>query len=131
LETFQTTMGVKQGGPLSSKLFSIYMEDLINQINESNLGIKLGNKHLGVVLYADDILLLSETKINMQKMLKIVETYGKDWEIKFNPDKTKFLFFEKKAYNKMQKKFKKLKTRIKVIIIIYYLTVNRLNEYER
>ncbi|RNA10069.1 RNA-directed DNA polymerase from mobile element jockey-like [Brachionus plicatilis] len=44
---FKTTVGVKQGGPLSPKLFSIYVEELIEEIMNTNLiseidGIKTG-----------------------------------------------------------------------------------------
>lgn len=39
---FRTTIGVKQGGPLSPKLFSIYMEDLIEELERSKCGTEIG-----------------------------------------------------------------------------------------
>ncbi len=90
-ETFKTTVGVKQGGPLSPRLFSIYIEDIEQLIDDTNIGIHIGSIRINLLLYADDIVLISETKREMQYLIDIVEQFGKIREIKFNPDKTNFL----------------------------------------
>ena len=41
-ELFRTTMGVRQGGVLSPKLFSIFVEDLLRELEMACLGIKDG-----------------------------------------------------------------------------------------
>ena len=66
---FKTTIGVKQGGPLSAKLFAIYIEDLIKHVEDSNIGIKIGKMKIQILLYAEDIILIYNTKLEMQKLI--------------------------------------------------------------
>jgi hypothetical protein len=56
---FITTIGVKQGGPLSPRLFAIYIEKVTEVIDESGLGIEVGTLKKIILLYADDIVLLA------------------------------------------------------------------------
>ncbi|CAF0842540.1 unnamed protein product [Brachionus calyciflorus] len=63
---FKTTLGVRQGGIMSPKLFSIYLDDLIAKVEDQEHGIKLKNggkidiiqvkymKYLGVILTDDN-----------------------------------------------------------------------------
>ena len=60
---FKTTIGVKQGGPLSSKLFAIYIEDLIKHVEDSNISVKIGKMKIQILLYADDIITLYQQLI--------------------------------------------------------------------
>ncbi len=39
----------------------IYCVWNIREINDLNLGVKIGNKKVSILLYADDIVLLSDT----------------------------------------------------------------------
>jgi hypothetical protein len=87
-QMFKTTVGVKQGGPLSPKLFAIYLEELIKEIEAQKAGVKIGEFSLDIVLYADDIILLSTCSEELQKMVDTASDYGKKYEIKFNPEKT-------------------------------------------
>ena len=50
LDIFKTTIGVKQGGPLSPRLFAIYVEGLINQIEKSDEGIMINDMRVNVIL---------------------------------------------------------------------------------
>jgi hypothetical protein len=90
-DVFYTTIGVKQGGPLSPRLFALYIEHLITVIDDSNLGIKIGQMIVNILLYADDIVLLANTRSELQKMIDLVERFGNGLEIKFNPMKTNFI----------------------------------------
>ena len=51
------------------------------------LGYKLGNMMVDVLAYADDLLLLTRNKIDMQLMLAKLSNLGNNYEIKFNSDK--------------------------------------------
>ena len=85
---FKTNIGVKQGGPLSPRLFAMYVEDLITEVESSKSGIKIQDIKVDIIMYADDILLISDTKESLQMLLNVTQRYGHKWEIKFNPDKT-------------------------------------------
>ena len=95
---FKTTIGVSQGGVLSPLLFSIYIDNLLNLIQKLNLGIKIGSLEIDVLAYADDILLITNTKLNMQIMLNKLSQCGEELEIKLNPDKSVYLIFNNLSY---------------------------------
>ncbi len=84
---FKTSIGVKQGGPLSPRLFSIYVEALIEELLATELGTKLCGIKTGVIMYADDLIVVSEEVEKLQSMLSIIETYCGKWEIKLNAKK--------------------------------------------
>ncbi|RNA35836.1 RNA-directed DNA polymerase from mobile element jockey-like [Brachionus plicatilis] len=69
---FKTTIGVKQGGPLSPKLFSIYVKGLIKEIESK----KIHKLYTEKIMYADDILLLLPGIKEPQEALFICEKYG-------------------------------------------------------
>ena len=58
-EWFPMRQGVKQGCGLSPTLFTIYINDLVDDINQLNCGINVSGIHISLFLYADDIVLLS------------------------------------------------------------------------
>ena len=90
-------MGVKQGDCISATLFSIYINDLANEIKDSKIGINLTEKvtndeflddykdlFLNILLYADDIILLAANENDLQSLLYIVEKWGKKWRLESN-----------------------------------------------
>lgn len=91
--TFKTSIGVKQGGPLSPRLFSIYVEDLIEELLKTELGSSVCGLKTGVIMYADDLLVMSDDIKKLQEMLVLVEEYCNKWEIKINVQKTQFIQF--------------------------------------
>ena len=90
---FKTHCGCRQGGTISPMLFSLYVEPLIEKLERENLGIQFEHITIEVVMYADDIMLLSNIKSDLNKLLKIVEEYGYNYGMKFNPEKTMFMVF--------------------------------------
>ena len=48
---------------------------------------------MGAFAYADDLILLAPTKQAMDKMLIECETFSKEYDIAFNPSKSKLVFF--------------------------------------
>ena len=96
----KTTIGVRQGGKASPKLFSIYTEKILNQVSSSPFGIKFGSIKLDIIAYADDLLLITSTKRELQELLDIVASNGRELEIKFNPSKTVYLIMNRKLARK-------------------------------
>ena len=66
---FLCNSGVKQDDNLSPTLFSVFIGDLVDEINKLGLGINIGESKLSLLLYADDIILMAENECDMQKML--------------------------------------------------------------
>ena len=68
-EPFHVTLGVRQGDNISPTLFSIYINDLLYEINLLNKGVYYGNTMVSVLAYADDLVFVTENAKSLQKML--------------------------------------------------------------
>ena len=59
----------------------------------------MGEKCSSVLLYADDIVLLTPTRKAMQKLLYVCEEFGNDYCLKYNTDKSETIVFGDSSYN--------------------------------
>ena len=94
---FTINQGVKQGCVLSPTLFNIFLSDLqINLENTTTDPIEYApGRKLGCLIWADDLLLLSESEIGLQNMLNNLKTYTENNKISVNIKKTKVMIFNK------------------------------------
>ena len=68
------------------------------------MGIKIGEDILHILLFADDVVLLTETWEDMQKLLEEVGKFSEDLEMKFGLNKCKVTTInEKEEGNKTNK----------------------------
>ena len=91
--------GVKQGGCLSPSRFSIYLNNLILNLRNSNIGCKYRSEYMGVFGYADDLSLLCPSFTGIKEMLNICEKYAMKYDILFNATKNQLLYFGKDSNN--------------------------------
>ena len=93
-EPFKTYKGVRQGCVLSPRLFNLFMNDLPDIFGKKCNPIKLGRTSLPCLMYADDIVLLSETKEGLQECLNRLDEYTTRWGMTLNKGKTKIMIFQ-------------------------------------
>ena len=101
---FKVLNGVKHGAVLSPLLFSVYINDLFDLLNQSGFGCYINNYFYGSVSYADDIVLLSPSVQGLQELVNISKNYfdSLDMVISLNineplKSKTKCLAFGSKS----------------------------------
>ena len=82
--TFNIKNGTKQGSVASPAFWSIYLDPLFRQLREAGVGCRLAGVFVGVVGYADDLLLLAPTREAAQHMLKTCEMFTKASNIVFS-----------------------------------------------
>ena len=64
---FPVQFGVKQGCKLSPSIFSIYINDLAEEMRALNDGVEIGDAQLlSILLYADDIALVAPDEQSLQ-----------------------------------------------------------------
>ncbi len=94
--SFNVTNGVKQGSVISPLFFTLYVDELIDRLEHSGYGCKIGTRYYGILVYADDIFLLSPTAYGLQKMLNICNDFAHSKGLHFNAKKTQCILFHQK-----------------------------------
>jgi hypothetical protein len=91
------TTGVLQGEILSPILFILYINSLTEIFETSDIsGITLpDNFTVHSLLYADDIVLLADTKGSLQRKINLLNVFFKEKYLKVNLSKTKVVIFRK------------------------------------
>ena len=91
----ETLKGVRQGCVLSPTLFNIFMSDLPNKLSR-DVNVKLDdNTNINCLLWADDIILLSESEDGLNTLLQNLHDYSEMNNLKVNTEKTKCMIFNK------------------------------------
>ena len=78
---FSLICGVRQGGCLSPVMFSVLVDCLIWAIHQSGLGCYIDNINFGILMYADDLVLLSASVHHLQLMINICLEELKDLDL--------------------------------------------------
>ena len=68
-QPFSIKQWVRQGGILSTHLYKIFVQDLLEELEQNAIGYHLGNIYVGSPACADDIAFISSDKYEMQTML--------------------------------------------------------------
>ena len=96
----EVNQGVRQGCVLSPTLFNLYMSDFppLLSSDDGTFPVSIdSNTKIHCILWADDIVLLSESRQGMQKQLNLLESFSAKNLLELNVEKTKALCFNKKG----------------------------------
>jgi len=87
---------VKQGCPLSPLLFGLFIDGLEKRLNalEGDTPPMLGQLAVRLLLYVDDLALMSHTPIGLQKQLDVLQAFCCECQLIVNVKKTKVVVFE-------------------------------------
>ena len=97
LEPFITKVGVKQGCVFSPLLFNLYINKIDNIFDKTCHPVQINKTDLNCLLWADDLVLVSETKEGLQNSLNKIEDFYNSLGLKINTKKTKVMIFNKKG----------------------------------
>ena len=93
---FSQSAGVRQGDALAPTLFALFINDLVPEINALSCGVPMSDdKFPNILLYADDIVLISGTTEGLQKQLDGLNDWSSRWKLRVNTNKTNVAHFRR------------------------------------
>ena len=90
---FQIGKGVRQGCILSPCLFNFYAEYIMRNagLEETQAGIKIAERNIKHLKYADDTTLMAESEEELKSLLMKVKEESEKVDLKLNIQKTKIM----------------------------------------
>ncbi|MCO5573659.1 hypothetical protein L7F22_027431 [Adiantum nelumboides] len=93
-DAIESTIGVKQGCPLSPTLFGIYIDELSEYVDiYGDAGSSLAGVMIPLLMYADDVVLISDSPEGLQRQLDALQRFCADKDLIVNLGKTKVIMF--------------------------------------
>ena len=84
--------GVRQGCTLSPWLFNVYVDKVAREAREKFVSeVKLSTGDVGMLLFADDRVIMAESEEGLQSNLKVLSEAMDRWDLKVNWMKTKVM----------------------------------------
>ena len=102
---FSCYLGVRQGCLLSPLLFTLFLNDLDSKINAVSTGVRLGDRNICTLLYADDLVLLANSADYLQSQLNELNQFFLSINMEINTSKTKIMVMRKNKKNLRRAKF--------------------------
>ncbi len=92
------SLGLKQEEIMSPLLYSLFVEDLELSLQDNVApGLSIDDITLILLLFADDMVIMGETREELQQNLNLLEQYCDKWGLVANMQKTKVVIFRKRG----------------------------------
>ena len=95
-QPFPVKQGVRQGGVTSTWYYLLFIDGLLQKLQESRTGCTIGSIKLGNPTLADDLVLIGPNLKSLEKALNIVYEYSRKWRFLFNPSKCHLIIISPK-----------------------------------
>ena len=83
--------GLRQGCNLSSILFAIYISELGFRVENSGLGVEINGEIVGLLMFADDLVFVTDNKDQIFQFKQILEKWSSDFRMKVSERKTQII----------------------------------------
>jgi hypothetical protein len=95
-EFFECTIGTRQGCMISPFLFILYIDELVDMLQNSGCsGVFINSQvpSLHIIMFADDVTILNDTIGRVQAQLNVLQQFSRNYGLKVNINKTKLMVF--------------------------------------
>lgn len=79
--------GVKQGCLLSPLLLNLILDELLEKLKQTEVGVKIGNSRICCMAFADDLVLITQERVHMQILLERCKTFFDNKDLQANAGK--------------------------------------------
>jgi len=117
-EWFSTTIGTRQGDPISPNTFITYLERVMGTIQDNGTGISVQGERINNLRFADDIDLLENDCEKLQRNVNELNTAAQRAGLKINVDKTKTMVFDTKQIEREIKVREEVIENVKVFVYL-------------
>ena len=87
-DSFNALQGVGQGKILSTHCYKIYVDNLLDRLENSTYGYQIGGTYVGSPTCADDVILIASNPTDLQTQLNAVADYAKQEHYVIHPQKS-------------------------------------------
>ena len=95
--SFPVRQGIRQGGVISTWIYNLFIDELLNNLEQSGHSVKFLNHVTGNTTLADVVTLCALTPVNLQYMLDIVYRYMQQYRYQINASKSSLITFGMKG----------------------------------
>ena len=125
-ESFLCPRGLKQGEICSPILFSLYINELTKEIINSEIpGLQLSPDllELLILLFADDVVLVSDTVVGLQRQLNILGSVAERLDLIVNLDKSDIIIFRNGGHISSSETWMYKSEKMNVVNVYKYLGI--------
>ena len=97
---FKTTVGTRQGDPISPTTFISYLERVMDSVRDNGTGVSVHGHTINNLKFADDIDLLEEDRDELQANLERINEAGEAAGLQINIEKTMTMVFGQESIEK-------------------------------
>ena len=123
LQPISTTIGLKQGCGISPLLFNLFIDDITKIFDKTCDPVQLGGEDLSCLLWADDLVLLSESPEGLQNSINKTQKFYSDIGLQMNTKKTKVMVFNQRGLKLTKNRFFAGTTELDVVDEYQYLGI--------
>lgn len=90
-EMMSIGQGVKQGAISSPLLYSLFVNDAASMLEEMEVGLRYEGRWMGLMLYADDMVLLARSGDELQRMIDLMVEFSHRWRFEMHAGKSEVM----------------------------------------
>ena len=95
--------GIRQGDGLSPLLFCLFVDDLNMIFDQACAPCKIGDLYINHLLYADDLVLISENVMGLRRCLDNLNIFCKRWKLQVDLSKTKVIILRRRCKHEISR----------------------------